>query len=295
MSFTHGFFTGTVTTLFAVGVYQYSNELPPQVYQGEKSASPFPQEATEAIKRRILRYGVPQRGEAPLIYSNHILSYDRSKRTPVWVAERITQDQTQGSANRKYSKFIPDPGIPSLFTAENSDYVHSGWSKGHMAPAGNNKFDQRAMDETFYLTNIVPQDMDNNAGFWNRLESYCRDLTQRFDSVQILSGPLTLPTQTDPQGQKLVVYPVIGPNEVAVPTHLYKIILVESNGTPSAIGCFIVPNKPIKNKNSLKEFQVSLEEVQKRTGVEFFPMLDHVNLKNLCYVDSCNLGKRHTG
>ena len=50
----------------------------------------------EAIKRRILRYGVPQRGEAPLIYSNHILSYDRSKRTPVWVAERITQDQTQG-------------------------------------------------------------------------------------------------------------------------------------------------------------------------------------------------------
>ena len=39
-------------------------------------------------------------------------------------------------------KFIPDPGIPSPFTAENSDYVRSGWSKGHMAPAGNNKFDQ---------------------------------------------------------------------------------------------------------------------------------------------------------
>ena len=50
----------------------------------------------EAIKRKILRYGVPQRGEAPLIYSNHILSYDRSKRTPVWVAERITHYQTQG-------------------------------------------------------------------------------------------------------------------------------------------------------------------------------------------------------
>ena len=58
---------------------------------------------TEAIKRRILRYGVPQRGEAPLIYSNHILSYDRSKRTPVWVAERITQDQTQGKDSSRLS------------------------------------------------------------------------------------------------------------------------------------------------------------------------------------------------
>ena len=57
----------------------------------------------EAIKRRILRYGVPQRGEAPLIYSNHILSYDRSKRTPVWVAERITQDQTQGKDSSRLS------------------------------------------------------------------------------------------------------------------------------------------------------------------------------------------------
>ena len=57
----------------------------------------------EAIKRRILRYGVPQRGEAPLIYSNHILSYDRSKRTPVWVAERITQDQTQGNDSSRLS------------------------------------------------------------------------------------------------------------------------------------------------------------------------------------------------
>jgi nuclease EXOG len=85
---------------------------------------------------------------------------------------------------------------------------------------------------------------------------------------------------------------VIGKNEVSVPTHLYKVILVESNGIPSAIGCFIVPNKPIENKYSLHEFQVSLEEVQRRTGVEFFPNLRNANLHdNLCSVDSCTFGK----
>lgn len=87
---------------------------------------------------------------------------------------------------------------------------------------------------------------------------------------------------------------MIGQNEVAVPTHLYKVILVEADERPIAIGCFIVPNEPIENKNSLKEFQVTLEEVQKRTGVIFFPELkNNNNLQGLCTVDSCVLGKRH--
>lgn len=89
-------------------------------------------------------------------------------------------------------------------------------------------------------------------------------------------------------------FKVIGQNEVAVPTHLYKVILVEADERPIAIGCFIVPNEPIENKNSLKEFQVTLEEVQKRTGVIFFPELKNSNnLEGLCTVDSCVLGKRH--
>lgn len=46
------------------------------------------------------------------------------------------------------------------------------------------------MDDTFYLSNIVPQNIDNNSGFWNRLETYCRDLTEQFDKVHVISGPL---------------------------------------------------------------------------------------------------------
>ena len=49
---------------------------------------------------------------------------------------------------------------------------------------------QTAMDDTFYLTNIVPQDIDNNGGFWNRLETHCRDLTKKYQNVHIITGPL---------------------------------------------------------------------------------------------------------
>lgn len=292
MSFTRGYFAGTVTTLFAIGVYQYSRESSPQSSQQDRPQ--LTDDVKEEIKRRILRYGVPQRGCEPRVYTNHVISYDQSKKTPVWVAKLITQDTIHGTASRKHSNFMPDPSIPPLFSADNSDYRGSGWSRGHMAPAGDNKFDQKAMDDTFYLSNIVPQDIDNNSGFWNRFEMYCRDLAKRFDSVQVVSGPMVLPSTLNDRGQRVVTYPVIGQNEVAVPTHLYKVILVEADKRPFAIGCFIVPNEPIENKNSLKEFQVTLEEVQKRTGVIFFPELkNNNNLQGLCTVDSCVLGKRH--
>lgn len=69
-------------------------------------------------------------------------------------------------------------------------------------------FLQKAMDDTFYLSNIVPQDIDNNAGFWNRFEMYCRDLAKRFDSVQVVSGPMVLPSTLNDRGQRVVTYPV---------------------------------------------------------------------------------------
>lgn len=68
-------------------------------------------------------------------------------------------------------------------------------------------FWQDAMSETFYLSNIVPQDIDNNAGFWNRFEIYCRDLTKKFDHVRIISGPLFI-SYTKKNGKRNVKYEV---------------------------------------------------------------------------------------
>lgn len=58
----------------------------------------------------------------------------------------------------------PDPQVPLKFSSTNDDYKGSGWSRGHMTPAGDCKHCQDAMDDTHYLTNIVPQDFKNNSG-----------------------------------------------------------------------------------------------------------------------------------
>ncbi|KAM8967169.1 nuclease EXOG, mitochondrial [Pelodytes ibericus] len=257
------------------------------LYDREKERPPvFP-----AAKPIVEEFGFPLTGAETRQYLNHVLSYDQAKKTPRWVLEHLSRDKTVGNADRQHCKFKPDPNIPTVFNASNDDYYKSGWSRGHMAPAGDNKFSTEAMAETFYLSNIVPQNYENNAGFWNRLEMYCRDLTKRFDDVWIVSGPLALP-RTHEDGKKSVTYQVIGKDDVAVPSHLYKVVLVRKRGSPEphAIGAFVVPNIPIGFDHQLPEYQVQLEELEKMSGLVFFPEASRAEgLKDLCKEDPCRL------
>lgn len=251
------------------------------------------EEVLEPSAGVVGRYGFPLTGADIRFYANHTLSYDQARRTPRWVAEHISTEKLYGNADRKRCKFKPDPNIPVLFTARNEDYLGSGWSRGHMTPAGDNKYSEQAMAETFYLSNIVPQNFENNSGFWNRLEMYCRDLTKRFQDVWIISGPLVLPA-VGADGKKTISYEVIGKDDVAVPTHLFKVVLAQRKGFPSetlALGAFVVPNRPIGFNHPLTEFQVSLTDLERMSGLTFFPKVDRtrVPVKNLCNLDSCRL------
>ncbi|XP_053116008.1 nuclease EXOG, mitochondrial isoform X1 [Hemicordylus capensis] len=277
-----------------------------QLLRGRRLPSPPPQSRAaasleepprppreEPVTESVLKkYGFPVAGAETRCYTNHALSYDQAKRVPRWVIEHISKYKTTGNAERKYCKFRPDPSIPSVFSAMNEDYLGNGWSRGHMAPAGDNKYSPKAMAETFYLSNIVPQNYANNAGFWNRMEMYCRELTERFEDVWIVSGPLTLP-QIDNDGKKRVTYQVIGKSDVAVPSHLYKVILArrsETSTDPLVLGAFVVPNNPIGFDHQLLEFQVSIEDLETMSGLIFFPQVNKTkDVRNICEVDTCKL------
>ena len=102
---------------------------------------------------KILAYGAPKvPTQGPMIYTNHVLEYDSARKVPRWVAEHLTQDKvSQTVANRKGVQFSADPSVPAMFSSDNSDYWGSGWSRGHMAPAGDNKHCQQSMK-----VNIIP-------------------------------------------------------------------------------------------------------------------------------------------
>lgn len=265
------------------GTFLPSAASPPRVESPEEV-----QATAEKLKEaEILAYGKPEGGRIKRILGNHVLEYDCSHKIPVWVAQHLTASSLKGEADRRFSEFRSDPQIPPMFSAQNADYRGSGWSRGHMAPAGDNKLSQDAMNNTFYLSNILPQDIQNNGGFWNRMEIYCRDLTKSFDDVWVTSGPLFLPTKGE-DGKKSVTYQVIGENEVSVPSHLYKVIIAKKNDQ-LVTGSFVVPNKPIGYSHHLKEFQVPMEYVEKKAGVRFHSSLERSQAENLCEVTGCNM------
>jgi len=271
----------------------------------------------------ILKFGAPKEGvSGPLVYKNHVLAYDSARRVPKWVAEHLSREVAarEQVANRKGVNFGPDPTVPKEFSSDNRDYWGSGWSRGHMAPAGNNKHCQDSMNQTFFYTNVVPQDLDNNGNYWNRLEIWCRNLVKQYQDVWITSGPLWLPVEeaskeenaNDDQSDKVedggdaekkkkrkvrpprpparrMSYPVIGPNQVSVPTHLYKVVVVSDPSLEGLqLAAFVVPNEPVEDRH-LTEFQVDLKKLERESGLTFHPELDKSTVGDLCKQDGCNL------
>lgn len=96
--------------------------------------------------KSILKYGAPQSlSPGTLYHENHVLEFDPIRKTPLWVAEHITQHHVNPEipqANRKKSKFLADLRLEKEIRSSNDDFWDSGWSRGHMAPAGNNKHSQ---------------------------------------------------------------------------------------------------------------------------------------------------------
>ncbi|CVL07841.1 probable nuclease NUC1 precursor, mitochondrial [Fusarium proliferatum] len=225
--------------------------------------------------------------------SGLVSSYDRRTRNPHWVVEHITPASLAiRDGDRKHSSFLEDDSVPQKFRALLKDYYRSGYDRGHQVPAADCKWSQKAMDDTFYLTNMCPQVGDGfNRDYWAHFEDFCRRLTVKYPSVRIVTGPLYLPKK-EADGKWYVKYEMIGtPPSVAVPTHFYKVIFAEDGrvGGNVALGAFVLPNAPISNSKPITDFEVPLEAVERASGLEFATKLPPQRRRRLCSDHSCAL------
>ncbi|KAJ3084050.1 hypothetical protein HK102_000782, partial [Quaeritorhiza haematococci] len=206
---------------------------------------------------QLARYGLPQT-EQIRFFSNFISSINYKTRQPNWVLEHLTAENLKGSATRDSITFEPDLNVPELFRARNEDYFRSGLSRGHLAPAGDNRISTEAMKETFLLNaNIVPQDYQNNVWYWNRLELFVRDLTESFDNVWVLTGPLWVPRlESD---ERISPYKPLSPDSPSA-----------ANGTNSLTD----PGKPITSVSSPKQSEKN-ELVAAKVPSETIPNTSH--------------------
>ncbi|CAK9810875.1 Endonuclease G, mitochondrial [Anthophora quadrimaculata] len=230
----------------------------------------------------IMKYGFPGLDHVRS-YEDFVLSYDRRNRVAHWVFEHLNKDRIQYNkeVTRSKCEFKPDPSIHPFFRADNSDYKGSGYDRGHLAAAGNHKYCQSHIEQTFFLTNMAPQvGKGFNRDSWNRLEKYIRHLTKTYKEVYVCTGPLYLP-KIEADGKKYVRYEVIGANHVAVPTHFYKIVVVETHDSELEMEAFVMPNTPIDDNTPLKNFQVPPESVERAAGLLFFDKISRDRLHKI--------------
>lgn len=192
-----------------------------------------------------------------LVRKSYTVSYNKDYKIPNWVAWHLTSDHVDGCFKR-IGGYQEDESVPSP-RATTDDYKRTNWSHGHMCPAADNKWDEKAMMESNLLTNICPQDKALNSGIWNRIEQDCRRWAKRYGDVYIACGPVLLNREHE----------TIGKNKVVVPEAFFKVILC-LQGKPKAIG-FIIRNNEGKKKKD--QFVNTVDEVERITGMDFFPAL----------------------
>ena len=204
-----------------------------------------------------LKYGQPDDDVRVIDREGYALGYKTAWKTARWVMYRLTDDEVLTQVARRSEAFAPDPEIANGPQLE--DYRGSGYDRGHLAPAADMKWSRQAMTECFYLSNMVPQDRGNNSGIWNEIENTVRGFACVEGSVFVVTGPVT----PDP--------PVlsIGRGRVAVPTELWKVVYDET--PPCKMIGFVVPNRKVKGKP--KDYACSVAEVERKTGLTFFPKL----------------------
>ncbi|CAH1406198.1 unnamed protein product [Nezara viridula] len=213
-------------------------------------------------------------------FDDFVLSYDRRNKVPNWVFEHLTADRfnADGKVDRSKCEFTEDELIHKYFRSTNKDYKGSGFDRGHLAAAGNHRLTQRHCDQTFYLSNIAPQVGDGfNRHAWNRLEKYIRKLTRFYPHIYVCTGPLYLP-RVEADKKKYIKYQVIGPKEVAVPTHFFKVVVMETTKGEYHLEAYVMPNQAIDNEIPLTSFRVPPETIEIHSGLLFLDKLQKQRL-----------------
>lgn len=217
---------------------------------------------------QILLGGEPRRTSFPhevrtLYNTAYTVGYCDALANPAWVGYRVFDVKGNPRPPRRPESFFVDPRTAAR--VEPGDYVASGYDRGHMAPnyAIGTRFGAAAQEETFKMSNVCPQRHSLNAGLWKDLElKVAGNYTGRYGQVWVVDGPIFGPLD---RLQKLH-------NRVPVPEGFYMIVIQQHEGGVRAEAFIMDQNAP--TSGSLEPYLVSIREIERRTGLDFFPKLE---------------------
>ena len=201
-----------------------------------------------------------------MVNTAYALSYNNRKGTANWVAWRISESDF-GEAERQ-NNFRPDPNLPKEFTRITpTDYVGSGFDKGHMCPSADRTTNPEANSQTFYMTNMIPQTPDLNRNVWNDFESYSRELVKK--------GKVDLYVVAGVYGEKGKLK-----KKIVVPTNCWKVIVAVPPGADFStinenthVVAVDMPNAPNLGTPDWRKFRTTVRVIEQRANVNLLSNL----------------------
>ncbi len=198
--------------------------------------------------------------EQILYRTGYAISYNPSTKQPNWVAWHLTKSHTNGIVERPQRAFHDDDDVPNSTHYWDYDKAKQ-YDRGHMCPAGDNKWDEDAMMQTFLMSNVCPQIRQLNSGVWNDIEIKCRDWANEEGDIYIVCGPIFFKHKSNREE--------IGKSKIPVPDAFFKVVMSNRN-KGKGIG-FICENR--KGSNDLNDYKTTIDDVEKISGIDFFPAL----------------------
>ena len=240
-----------------IGLFQLAKDIW-TVYLGGKELVPC---AVKPDDNSPLFGGMPRTKQLLTILKNdaYWVGYSEEKRAPLWAAYRLLNVENDEKPANRAESFQPDRRTAAQVTSD--QYTNSGYDRGHLASNYSiaKCYGSTAQMQTFLMSNVVPQRHALNAGIWKSLEmKEINSYTLRCQSIWIIAGPI----YPDVITQRL-------PSGIPVPEAFYKIILDEIDGRIRAMA-FIFDHDMEKNTD-LSACLVSIDEIERRTGLDFFP------------------------
>lgn len=215
--------------------------------------------AAHAAHAKIIPPKLPSTEETLIEHEHYTIGYSEKYRLPLWTWHKLTEEQIKKCVLKRKGDFVADPATDKI-QAGKKDYAGTTWQKGHMVPCEDMSFDEKAMKESFYYSNCVPQTAKLNAGQWARLEKLVRNWARDNGEVEVFSGPVIEP--------KLKTF---GETKVTIPKRCFKIVLDYKKPQVKAIA-FIMPNQDASLEKP-EVYACSIDEVEKITGMDFFSEL----------------------
>jgi endonuclease G len=206
-------------------------------------------------------YGGAPTGSAAfrvLANTGYLVGYSDALGDPLWAAYHLVDRPLKESPPRP-EDFNVD--ARTMARIDSAIYNRSGYDRGHLAPnyAIATHFGKQAQEETFLMSNVVPQKHSLNAGLWKSLEQkIATNYPARFGEVWVIAGPVF-----GPKPEKLR-------RRVTVPEACFMIVVDESDGRVR-VEAFLFPQDA--NGPELARYLVTVDEIEQRTGLDFLAAL----------------------